>query len=416
MNLRENKVLDFSEKINEGSIEVILGHNGSGKTRYLKSCSIRETKEKNIISESYPILLKLIIQILNDDEFLDGKQYLEVTEKKLPHLNTLLGKEYKSIKYTLFNYEDIFDVYGEDVNHLFGKHLLSNFDDIKSHDFYHVQVSTDTETFSTVELGVGELAIIVYFLLFENTKNTTFFLDEPGNYLSSLSISNFIKLIIKSSAINGNEFFLTTNNQEIIDYLISYKVVPNIKYVDCKHGMVSWTMEEYYSFYEERYSLIKKINSDVNKIVFVEDNLAQKFVEKIVPDIKVVLADGAGNLKNIEKVFNFLKDSSLYDGDFSIVYDRDEYDKSKTYANNILFLPFENVEQAVIDMVKEQRGLFETIGKSTLMKLQMFCDNKELHDAYKAILIESKMSEDDVINYLIKLHQSEVNDMKKALM
>lgn len=415
MNLRENKILDFSKKIDGGSIEVILGHNGSGKTRYLKSCSIDETKAKKIISESYPILLKLIIQILSDDEFLDGKQYLEIAEKKLPHLNTLLGKEYKNIKYTLFNYEDILDVYGEDVNHLFGKHLLSNLDDIKSHDFYHVQVSTDTETFSTVELGVGELAIIVYFLLFENTKNTTFFLDEPGNYLSSLSISNFIKLIIKSAAINGNKFLLTTNNQEIIDYLISYRVVPEIKYVDGKRGMVPWSMKEYYSFYEERYNLIKKIDSDENKIVFVEDNLAQKFVEKVVPDVKVVLAEGAGNLGNIEKVFNFLKDSSLYDGDFSIVYDRDEYDESKTYAKNVLFLPFDNVEQAVIDMVKEERDLFETIGKGSLMKLQMFCDNKELHDAYKAILIESKKSEDDVINYLIQLHQSEVDDMKKAL-
>lgn len=416
MKLRENKILDLSKKIDRESIEVILGHNGSGKTRYLKSCSVNETKAKKIISESYPILLKLIIQILNDEDFLDGNQYLEVAEKNLPHLNTLLGKEYKNIKYTLFNYEDILDVYGEDVNHLFGKHLLSNLDDIKSHDFYHVHVSTETETFSTVELGVGELAIIVYYLLFENTKNTTFFLDEPGNYLSSLSISNFIKLIIKSAATNGNEFLLTTNNQEIIDYLISYKIVPNIKYVDGKSGMVPLSIKEYYDFYKERYDITKKIDSDENKIVFVEDNLAQKFVEKVVPGVKVALANGAGNLRNIEKVFKFLKDSSLYDGDFSIVYDRDEYDESKTYAENIFFLPFDNVEQAVIDMVKEERDLFESIGKSSLMKLQMFCDNKELHDAYKAILIESKKSEDDVINYLIQLHQSEVSDMNKAIM
>lgn len=217
--------------------------------------------------------------------------------------------------------------------------------------------------------------------------------------------------MIESASIRKNKFIITTNNQELIDYLVSFEILPHLVqvYDDIPHSL---SLDDYYTAYRDRYSLLKIPQKEKEVIFFVEDELAKLFIERAIPGSIVIIADGAGNLINIEKSLKTItKINLLKDFKIVIMYDKDQIERDKKYLPHIKFLPFQNVEQEVIDMVHNNSCFVKRYPEQTRKNLITICKNMELHNAYTEILRELKIDNLCVINCLVDLYKKEINEL-----
>ena len=386
MKIKDQKVLDFAKKTND--FVVILGANGSGKTSKLKSIfndmsDVNPDIKQVYISDSYIINSGQIVNYFISNTDIDILESREIKNSDLKHLNTMISKEYHKVTYKTIDFDNFTDVFGNEipeVDILFDEYS-------KSVRFFYVEVTdSEGESYDSLSMGRGEYLSVVYFILFhEEIKKSKVYIDEPCNYLSYFSLQNFSKLLIKSSAIDKNEFYLTTNNLDLIDNLKRYDI--NLKMIfnypkDTKYI----SNEDYYCLFGDRYQ--KK--EEVERIIFVEDVLAKKFLHGLFPNEKVVFVHGEGNLRIVDS-FSSLIDEFKFP-EIRVIYDGDQ-------TSQKLRLPFDDVETYVIH--NYEKFIESEVSETERFKVGDCIKRFEKHDAYLEILKILNIREEQCLEKLV---------------
>ncbi len=96
-------------------ITIILGHNGSGKTSYLKSlfaplATSPQGKQSLFISDSYIINSGQIIRYFIDNTDIDSLESKAIKKQQLQHLNTMIQNEYTNLEYTIVDYDSFTEI------------------------------------------------------------------------------------------------------------------------------------------------------------------------------------------------------------------------------------------------------------------------------------------------------------------
>ena len=212
------------------------------------------------------------------------------------------------------------------------------------------------------------------------------YIDEPCNYLSYFSLQNFSKLLIKSSAVAKNEFYLTTNNLDLIDNLLCYDVDLKIIF-NYPEGTSEISKEDYYSIFCARYQ--KK--EEIKRVIFVEDVLAKKFLDRLFPNEEIVFVQGEGNLRIVDR-FSALNTQFKFP-EIRVIYDGDQKDRQ-------FRLPFDDVESYVI--YNYQKIIDSKIPKATSFRIEDSIKRLEKHDAYLEILNILNLEEEQCLDRLVK--------------
>ncbi len=263
------------------------------------------------------------------------------------------------------------------------------FDDYsKNIRFFYVEV-TDSEgkSYDSLSMGRGEYLSVVYFILFhEEIKKSKVYIDEPCNYLSYFSLQNFSKLLIKSSAIDKNEFFLTTNNLDLIDNLMRYDI--NLRMI-FNYPTVAKDIsnEDYYCIFGDRYQ--KK--EEVGRIIFVEDVLAKKFLNGLFPNEKIVFVQGVGELRIVDSFSSLIGKFKF--PEIRVIYDGDQ-------TSQQFRLPFDDVETYVIN--NYEKFIESEISETEDFKISDCIKRHEKHDAYLEILKILSIREEQCLEKLVK--------------
>ena len=386
MKIKDQKVLDFVKKTND--FVVILGTNGSGKTSKLKSIfndmsAIGPDIKQVYISDSYIINSGQIVNYFISNTDIDSLESREIKNNDLKHLNTMISKEYHKVTYKTIDFDSFTDIFGNEipeVDILFDRYS-------KNIRFFYVEV-TDSEgrSYDSLSMGRGEYLSVVYFILFhDEIKKSKVYIDEPCNYLSYFSLQNFSKLLIKSSAVDMNEFYLTTNNLDLIDNLMRYGI--NLKLIfNYPKATKDISNEDYYCLFGDRYQ--KK--EEVGRIICVEDILAKKFLKGLFPNEKIVFVHGEGNLRIVDRF------SSLV-GEFKFPEIRVIYDGDQTSQK--FRLPFDDVETYVIH--NYEKFIESEVSETERFKVGDCIKRFEKHDAYLEILKILNIREEQCLEKLV---------------
>ena len=387
MKIKDQKVLDFAKKTND--FVVILGANGSGKTSKLKSIfndmsDVNPDIKQVYISDSYIINSGQIVNYFISNTDIDSLESREIKNSDLKHLNTMIFKEYHKVTYKTIDFDGFTDIFGDqipEVDILFDRYS-------RNIRFFYVEV-TDSEgkSYDSLSMGRGEYLSVVYFILFhEEIKKSKVYIDEPCNYLSYFSLQNFSKLLIKSSAVAKNEFYLTTNNLDLIDNLLCYDVDLKIIF-NYPEGTSEISKEDYYSIFWARYQ--KK--EEIKRVIFVEDVLAKKFLDRLFPNEEIVFVQGEGNLRIVDR-FSALNTQFKFP-EIRVIYDGDQKDRQ-------FRLPFDDVESYVI--YNYQKIIDSKIPKATSFRIEDSIKRLEKHDAYLEILNILNLEEEQCLDRLVK--------------
>lgn len=410
---KDKKILDFSKK-NKNDIDIILGANGSGKTKKLEDC-YRKNKAKDnnsmhlFFSDSYLIKSGQVVKYIISNTDINSIESTEISEKSLKHINALNAKVnnmYKKIEYKIIDYDIFTDIFGNEISEI--NILFDEYDkDIK---FLYIQVTDSSGvSYDSLSMGRGEYLAIVYFILFEKEiSNSTIYIDEPCNYLSYFSLQNLSRLLIKSSYVKNNKFYLTTNNLDIVDNFINYRVKLNIIFNYSDESLdSSITLEDFYLIFKDRYN--KTV--DYGNLIFVEDILAKKFLDKLFPHSEIVFLSGESKLQTVESFYKVISEipEDIKNRRFpsvKFIYDGDQEDRDHK-------LPFDNIES----YVNNNYELFSrtNISESVKYSIQNSIATKDLHDAYLDVLTSLEVTEDECLNILVEKYKdsgwySEVKD------
>ncbi|MBC2242334.1 AAA family ATPase [Listeria booriae] len=423
MKHKESQIEHFVNKIKkeqpENKIKIIMGNNGSGKTRNLISRYSETTENKVYLSEDYPILLKKFMNAIEQGGLL--------TEIKENHLTPLPAKQIKSLnmmidkKYEEVNFAEVgIDVLQEEfsTNHI--EYLLNDknitFERFQEKSFYYIKVKDSDELeYDIFQMGTGEYLSIVYYLNMsdEERKGFFYFIDEPCNYLSPLCIDSFVKLMIESMAVRRQQFIFTTNAHEIIDRLVSYNPEMEMYLLEYQSEELI-TYETYRNHYSERYNILPLNNSRKSMIkLFVEDKLAKEYIQYIIPKeltkfVEIVYVnDGESELTKILKSISLLEEYDLVSDEWKplIIYDGDQKREKDPLDEEIsLYLPFPNVEEAFQEIIEKGSSLIEQ-GKYITAK-RIF-RTKDIHDAYYAVQKLLEFNSDEVMKLISDSYETE---------
>ncbi|OCS91945.1 AAA family ATPase [Caryophanon latum] len=413
MKIKDAKIRDLSRKMYEDElppIKVILGHNGIGKTRFLKNEYDLDCGEKAYLSETYPILSKKFIEIIKELDLFEELTFIKVREKDLRMLAAMLGKRYKSIKYTIVSMNELEERYeAEDIMKIFGASIIEELNEYRSHVFYYIEVEDEYGfTYTSHEMGVGEYLIAVYFFMFnlEPEKKPIYYIDEPCNYLAPMSLRNYVKLLIYAAVNKNIQFVMTTNNYDLVDYLINF---------NAKIQLILKEQEEVIEVDTEKYTQIfrKEIFNDKGllnkKVVFTEDQLAMDFLKDKVDSVLFVKTNGEANLTKVVDVIKLAGHAILNGVNIKCVYDGDQ--RSKIEENEwVSVLPFLNVEEEIFRLFEEEDPYFSEI--ETLERYQILSTirEEEIHDAYRRLKCILNKNDDEIVSYLQEKHKGWIDD------
>jgi len=419
MNLRDNKILDYSAHYDQDNtvISVYVGHNGAGKTRVLQ----RQFEEhdttfpkKILISDSFPTDSREFVKVLQSEGILDELQRKELTTDQLQTANLLLAGNYKKITYIPIYIPDIisenYDM--NDIPQLFGKSLAFDSDNIRSCYYYFFELTSEDESqLTSLSLGVGERMLLCYLMLLSES-NQFIYLDEPFNYLSVTSAYVLSKMMIYSAYTKCNQFFFSTNSLDVIDYLISFRM-PLKMYLIKNTTQTKLTTKDFYYFFSDRY----KFFHDDCPIIFVEDDLACQLLKKLIPNSRIHVLDGAGNLGMLKKVILALDNANTSIKDlikrYIIVFDGDQLKDNQ--PDYVYYFPFDNVEDAILSLIKK-KSIFQDISLICKDKINQVLLSYEKHDAYGKIKDILVKNDADMVSIVIEHHQDELEDLRNKIL
>ncbi len=423
MNLRFSKVKDLVKKTDD--FNVIFGSNGSGKTRKLKNrYNDNISDKKQIISDTYPIVTKLFCKILIEQDILDGLYWKTLKSKEISNVNTLLGKKYRSIEYTVYSIREMIeDIFGNDedkYSEIFGNLLDKDTMEAKESYYYYFKVVTENgKNYDTLDMGVGESQLLSFYCSFIERSNTHFYIDEPFNYISVVSAENFVKLLVLSAASKSNVFTFTTNSLEIVDYLIHYNCRVNYLTVFEESELQKISRDQYYLLFRDRYSFFSRLT----KAIYVEDDLAAIVIRKFFPDFSVVSLKGSGDLINVAKGIRIMNDNVPFKklNQLFVIFDGDEEEsKAKEFTINerVQFLPFESVEKELGKIILMKEGFYinkvfiESVERQILKDI---IKSNENHEAFRKVKSSLGVTDGVLVDFVIKYHVEALSEMKKGI-
>ncbi len=308
------------------NIVLIVGLNGSGKTRLLKS--IRDKKglievsdyenafyynpsESNSkrYSESRTILKE--VGITSIDDFLSQYQPMELAEDFLSALSSMLGYDF----YKIERYEI--------------EPISSNKEDYEDSNLilYAVYDIDDNSKRYTSHLSHGELYCIDLCFTFQiGFSSNNLLLDEPELYLHSFSQKQlFTFLLTMYNQEKFKQLIIATHSLDAIDYFgkentyITYKEVDNFN--------LTFSSNTLMQIYDE------SIPTKRNFLFLVEDGFAALVLNKIISEqcffkninFSIIQCNGEGNIYNFIKLckpeFN-IELIPVFDGDINTKEER----------------------------------------------------------------------------------------------
>lgn len=420
MNYRESKIGNFIESISkkqpDNIIEIIVGNNGSGKTKSLINRYIHEKNEKIYISEDYPILLKKIMNIVKQTGYLGEiiENLVDIQPRQITNINMMVGKKYSKIKFSEIDIDFFKEKFQEiDIEMLFGDENI-DFERYFERSFYYILVEDDSgNEYDVFGMGTGEFLSIVYFLLMTDPekKQVKYYIDEPCNYLSSLCIDNFTKLMIESMRNRKNEYVFTTNSHEIIDRLVYYGANSQL-YLVSKQVETRLEYDTYVRLFSDRYKALLPMMK--NKVtVFVEDILAQKYINQMIPVsikefVEILYVNGESELNRILNSKETLEKFELINESVKVlaIFDGDQKKNEDDLCNDkVGYLPFENVEQEVKVMFENGEGLFTD--RSAQNIIENIYTVSEIHDTYYKVIAAIEHSELELIDSICDKYSNE---------
>ncbi|PKM64943.1 MAG: hypothetical protein CVU96_00345 [Firmicutes bacterium HGW-Firmicutes-20] len=428
MNFRNNRVLDYSSRIDTNSCPlIILGNNGSGKTIKITEKYKHETAEKKtLVLSTYPVASFVFAKAFHRKKYLDQLQTAEILDNEINHINLVTAKLYKTIKYKVLDINEFLsDNFGEKLNYknLFGE--LFDKDSLEiiygSNYFYFDVELVNGEKYSTLEMGVGEQYLISLFLLLFKRKDQKLFIDEPFNYISTKALENITKLMIFSSSVNKNEIVMTTNALEIIDYLkdfrCPFKIVLSTNY---REQNIELSLEEFYNFFSERYSLYNKSHN----VIFVEDELIKSFINFTWPSLNVFQVGGSGKMKSLLKSILDIGKPCFEEinSKFIFVFDGDQAESiirelpENEYTH---LLPFKDIEKFICsDLSHSSSGFlsgFCGLEPYKIHQVKEIVESCESHEAYKRIKKVLGINDYDCFSYINNVFHEELKQIKELI-
>lgn len=386
-NLKQIKELSFKIEFKKG-IYSIIGNNGVGKSSlitclgklvepnclreefkgndsYKKSqieyiindkLNIKWEKPKNWIVSSNNSTLMPTFNGVFEASLISGHRFNHIEHKKKSiHYNQLKYSQ-KADSFIIDNLDYIIN--GSNTNKYSELYYLTN---NKVKELYFMKYDSDYITefyFSAGEYFL--LSILKFISTFKDRKNKenigVIVIDEIELSLHPLAQKRLIQKLIEFK----NEFNLliifATHSLHIIEELKAEEIY----YFENNEGLCSLTNPIYKGYLASR--LYQHTKYD--KIILVEDDLAKKFIEKLIIDEQInnILYEiiPIGGWEKVLEIYQLNEHKKLYsDADVLVVLDGDVNNKEKANKQKFSsikkrFLPIENIEKyTVIDLIKD---------------------------------------------------------------
>ncbi|WP_294364363.1 AAA family ATPase [uncultured Clostridium sp.] len=366
--------------------------------------TLGQEKEINITSEYGKRLIDVIPKEANEYLYLEHEQAIDVINRITEETNfDEFLEQYDEYSMSKVQLEEISYIIGKDYKEVYITEIEDDF-----FKFPFFRVNCNGVRYDSTKMGVGEHILFYYYIMIEKIeKDGIVIIEEPESCISVRSQEKFMDFMAKKNSEQKIQLIVTTHSPFIIKNIPSSNIILVDRYEECS---IIYTGEEK--------RLTKELGLDINKrgIIYVEDNLAELFLKKILNDSNngFILEDYDIKSVNGESEITSRLKSNCTEIDFKIIgiYDGDMREKLSLKVKRELkwkymFLPSkEELEVEFRRCVKDKRDIFISTlkkDKREVLSALSSVEGDNYHDWFINLHNKLRLTSEDLFNILYNL-------------
>lgn len=415
----------------KSAITSICGKNGAGKTTLMKFlyCALKGSEyrpdEARFGKYSYEIIIlskNSNIKITQESEYnFDNVHYLEPSQECTKIINYIkvtnnFDELLDGLEENLsFNNKDfktgINKILGKNYKKITFKEIDGAIDDDYTFPYFEVELNSGIK-YTNENMGMGELSAL-YIIWFLNycEKHSFVFIEEPENYISANTQRYLMDKLAEIVDIKKLWVTLSTHSEHILSKINIDSTKVLLK--PASNDITQVINPEH----REKYMMALGLTPQVQGIIFVEDFLAEKFVQYLLSRLcgfllkthKIIPIRCDSNIEKIVKHYQPQKEAPLkYIG----IFDADQKEKIKKYVGNEIYvsaLPSHVAEPPEVILWNTLINNTEILSKTLRVSNDDFSDAvneytyANYHDRFRNIAQEIGKPEDVLIENLLQL-------------